>query len=241
MKSNWLTTGLGPGFEWKEEPGGLEAVIGEPNFTAVWWLEGAVRAARSVARVVLQGGSATGFLVGPDTFMTNNHVFENAADARTAKLQFNYRKLADGTDAPVDEWTCDPDALFYTNPALDYSIVKVKPKGGKKAAEVWGFFNPRHGERIRFNERVNIIQYPQGRHQEIAFRDNKVRAVKDNFVQYQTDTDYGTSGSPVLDDRFNVVALHNQRVPDPKHPERYYRNQGFLIAAILADAGNRLP
>lgn len=241
MKSDWLSTGVGPGFEWKEEPGVLEAVIGEPNFKAVWWLERAVDAARSVARVVLQGGSATGFLVGPDTFMTNNHVFESAQDARTAKLQFNYRKLANDSEAPVDEWVCDPDALFHTNPALDYSIVKVKPKGGKKAGEVWGAFDLRHGEKVHANERVNIIQHPQGRHQEIAFRDNKVRAVKDTFVQYLTDTDYGTSGSPVLDDWFRVVALHNQRVADPKNPQKYYRNQGFLISAILADAGPRLP
>ena len=240
MKSDWLSTGVGPGFAWEEQPG-LEAVVGEPNFKAVWWLENAVRAARSVARVVLQGGSASGFLVGPDTFMTNNHVFESAEDARTAKLQFNYRKLADGKDAPVDEWSCDPDALFHTNPALDYSIVRVKPKKGKKAGRVWGSFNLRHGQKVRVNDPVNIIQHPQGRHQEIAFRDNRVRAVKDTFVQYLTDTDYGTSGSPVLDDWFNVVALHNQRVADPKKPDRFYRNQGFLITAILADAGKRLP
>jgi endonuclease G len=241
MKAQWVSTGVGPGFEWNEQGATLEAVIGEPNFKAIWWLESAVRAARSVARVVLQGGSATGFLVGPDTLMTNHHVFESAADARTATLEFNYRQLADGAAAPADEWKCDPDAMFRTNPALDYSIVKVKPKAGQNAGDVWGAFNLRHGRTIRFNDRVNIIQHPQGRYQEIAFRDNKVKAVKGTFVQYLTDTDYGTSGSPVLDDWWNVVALHNQRVPDPKDPQRFHRNQGFLIPAILADAGDLIP
>ena len=65
--------------------------------------------------------------------------------------------------------------------------------------------------------------------------------VDDEKVQYVTDTDYGTSGSPVLDDWFNVVALHNQRVRDPNNPGRYHRNQGYSISAILSDAGTLIP
>ena len=83
-----------------------------------------------------------------------------------------------------------------------------------------------HGVSVNQNQRVNIIQHPQGRFQEIAFRDNQVKAVGENYLQYLTDTDYGTSGSPVPDDWFNVVALHNQRVPDPSNPHRWHRKSG---------------
>ena len=82
------------------------------------------------------------------------------------------------------------------------------------------------------SQRVNIIQHPKGRYKEIVFRDNQVRAVEPPLVQYITDTDYGSSGSPVLDDWFNVVALHNQRVRDPQSPYRWHRNQGYLINEI---------
>jgi endonuclease G len=75
---------------------------------------------------------------------------------------------------------------------------------------------------------------------QIAFRDNQVRAVNGSTVQYLTDTDYGTSGSPVFDDYFNVIALHNQRVPDPNNPYRWYRNQGFRIEHILDDIGTEI-
>ncbi len=249
MKSHWIMSGAPPaGFKWVggATAGGdagpfVEAVIDEPNFKAIWWLESAIEASRSVARVKLGAGSATGFLVGPDVFMTNNHVFENEQDARNAKLQFNFRMLADENPAQRDEWQCDPDDMFKTNPALDYSIVRVKKKGGKNAGDVWGSFNIRHGVTVHENQRVNIIQHPQGRFQEIAFRDNQVRAVANDFIQYVTDTDYGTSGSPVFDDWFNVVALHNQRVRDPANPNRWYRNQGYRVEAILADAGNLIP
>lgn len=249
MKPHWIFSGTSPGgFQWT---GGatvradtrmpVEAVIGEPNFKSIWWLELALEAAHSVARVKLPAGSATGFLIAPDLFMTNNHVFENAEDARTARLQFNYRLLASGDLAPRDEWECDPDGLFHTNPDLDYSLVRVKRKDGKAAGDVWGVLDLRHGVTVQPNQRVNIIQHPQGRFQEIAFRDNQVKDVQDRYIQYLTDTDYGTSGSPVFDDWFNVVALHNQRAPDPNDPHRWYRNQGFRVEAILADAGGYIP
>lgn len=249
MKAHWVASGYSStGFTWKggntvdRETGSvLEALIGPANFKAIWWLEAAVNASRSVARVKLPNGSATGFLVGTDVFMTNHHVLEDETDARNAILQFNYRLLASGEIAPYDEWTCDPDDLFKTNPNLDYSIVRVKGKNGQSAGEAWGYFNLRHGSNIVENQRVNIIQHPQGRFKEIVFRDNQVKAIEDEFIQYITDTDYGSSGSPVFDDWFNVVALHNQRVQDPNNPNRWYRNQGYRIEAILFDAGTLIP
>lgn len=249
MKTHWIMSGSPPeGFEWRggdtirsDFSARVEAVIGPPNFKATWWLESAVKAARSVARVKLPAGSATGSLISPDIFMTNNHVFENKNDAKIATLQFNYRLLRDGDVAPKDEWKCDPDDLFKTNKELDYTIVRVKKKDEGKAGDKWGFLNLRNGASIHVNQRANIIQHPQGRFQEIAFRDNQVKAVQDDYIQYLTDTDYGTSGSPVFDDWFNIVALHNLRVADPANSTRWYRNQGTRVIAILNDAGDLIP
>ncbi len=249
MKTQWVKNGSLPGgFDWKGgktvDPSSgtrMEAVIDEPNFKEIWWLELALNASRSVARVRLPNGSATGFLISQDLFMTNHHVLEDEIDAGNARLQFNYRMQANDMQAEMDEWQCDPKTLFKTNPNLDYSIVKVASKDGKKAGDRWGHFNLRHGVSVRENQRVNIIQHPQGRFKEIAFRDNQVRLVEDSFIQYLTDTDYGTSGSPVCDDWFNVVALHNQRVRDPNNPSRWYRNQGYRIEAILEHAGISIP
>jgi len=245
MKPHWIISGTSSiGFSWiggttvHRDTGVLvEAVIGDPNFKALWWLQTALEASRSVARVKFPTGSATGFLVGADVFMTNNHVFEDKKDAKNAVLQFNYQLNADGSLAGHDEWKCDPDTMFKTNPNLDYSIVRVKKKNGKNAGDVWGFLNLKHGSSVVKNQRVNIIQHPQGRFKEIVFKDNQVKAVTDEYIQYVTDTDYGTSGSPVFDDWFNVVALHSQRVRDPNFPYKWYRNQGYRIEKIVSDAG----
>jgi len=249
MNSMWVISGVSPtGFEWKGgntinvSTGGLyEYVVGHPNFKNVWWLEKAIEASKRVCRIRMANGSATGFVISDDILITNNHVFGNKDDARSAKLQFDYRMHADGTASKVDEWKCDPDDMFKTNPSLDYSIVRVKKKNSKNVGSVRGKFDLRHGVSVSKNQRVNIIQHPQGRFQEIAFRDNQVKLVADKYIQYLTDTDYGSSGGPVCDDYFNVVALHNQRVADPSHPHRWYRNQGYLVEAILQDAGTLIP
>lgn len=251
MKTHWIINNGPPGgFRWEADSDSdqsssraLEAIIDDPNFKAIWWLQEATKAAKSVVRVKLTNGSATGFLVSSDILMTNNHVFETKRDARLATLQFNYQLNADGTAAPVDEWKCDPDDLFKTNPRLDYTIVRVKRRNGSTPGDSWSYHDLRHGVTVVVGQRVNIIQHPQGRFEEIAFRDNKVMAANKSksFIQYVTDTDYGTSGAPVFDDWFNVVALHNQRVRDPDDPRRWYRNQGFRIEAILADVGNAIP
>jgi endonuclease G len=249
MKAHWINSGVSQsGFKWiggdTVDPRSntkVEALIGEPNYKDIWWLELAIKRARSVARVKFPNGSATGFMVGPDLFMTNHHVFETKEDADLAIIQFNYRLLENEDLAPRDDWRCDSAGLFKTNPDLDYSLVRVKSKDGKRAGDVWGFLNLGHGAGVMVNQRVNIIQHPQGRFQEIAFRDNQVKAVENLFIQYLTDTEYGSSGSPVFDDWFNVVALHNQRVRDPANPDRWHRNQGYRVEAILADAGDIIP
>lgn len=244
MKTRWTELGASDeGFEWlgpdtNEIESGevLEATIGEPNFRRIWWLEEAVLAANKVARVRMPNGVATGFLVGENLFMTNHHVFEDEGDAANAKLQFNYRVSRDDSPSKVDEWLCDPDKGWTTNPDLDYSIVAVKKKGTKSAGVVYGFLDISKDLGLEVKQRVNIIQHPKGRYQEIAFRDNQVMAVIDDVVQYLSDTDYGSSGSAVFDDFFNIVALHNQRVEDPKNPGRWYRNQGYLIDKIYENA-----
>jgi len=254
MDQDLMQTGMSEeGFNWGGGPtvtataaavglGRAEAVLGPPNFKAIWWLDLAVKSARSVCRVAFDlGGTATGFLIGDDLLMTNHHVFGSADDAAAASLQFNYQMQADRvTIGPPDVWEPDPDR-FLANKDLDYAIVGVKPKEGKKVGEVWGYFQLNPDVRIVVNQRANIIQHPQGRTKEVAFRDNQIKFVDDTKIQYLTDTDYGTSGSAVLNDRFEVVALHNQRVPDPADPNRWYRNQGYRIKAILADVGGKLP
>ncbi len=240
MNISWINSGISKqGFNWKGGLGinpttnGLEtATIDQENFKQVWWLEAALIASKKVARIDLGNDFATGFMITEDILITNQHVFEYKDDAKNSKVQFNYHLKDWQTPSNPDNWECDVDKLFKSNEALDYAIVKLKDKGGKKAGRVWGYFDISRDIDLSVNDRANIIQHPDGRRKEIAFRENQVRHISDQFIQYLTDTDKGSSGSPVMDDWFNVVALHNQRVRDPQSSGRWYRNQGYRIDVI---------
>jgi V8-like Glu-specific endopeptidase len=56
-------------------------------------------------------------------------------------------------------------------------------------------------------------------------------------VQYITDTLPGSSGSPVFNDDWRIVALHHSggNIPEPSTNSIHFRNEGIRIGAILAD------
>jgi len=84
---------------------------------------------------------------------------------------------------------------------------------------------------------VNIIQHPAGRPKEISFQSNFVEYTGGNVVQYVTSTLNGSSGSPVFNDGWEVVALHHAggNIPEPTTQKRYFRNEGILAEKILFD------
>jgi V8-like Glu-specific endopeptidase len=84
------------------------------------------------------------------------------------------------------------------------------------------------------DDRVYIIQHPEGQPKKIAFQHNLIRAVEPELLQYWTDTEVGSSGSPVFDDSWNLVGLHHFAVPAPQGESTSMRNQGRLMSHVVA-------
>lgn len=65
------------------------------------------------------------------------------------------------------------------------------------------------------------------------------------MIWYHTGTFAGSSGSPVCDDRWNVVAIHCGASPSDAVPETKrmtsWVNRGVSTSAILADVEARHP
>lgn len=85
---------------------------------------------------------------------------------------------------------------------------------------------------------VNIIQHPKGELKRVAFRDNLVTDVADSALRYFTNTEHGSSGSPVCDDAWQVVALHRASsklatVTNFQGHDQAVANVGTPIRAIL--------
>lgn len=211
----------------------------------------------------------TGFLVGRDHLMTNNHVLPKVEEATDYIARFRYDRHIDLEDgnlqfSPVN-YALDAD-FFVSSPPnqLDYTLVKVKRKkvdikrglSFPSAGDNFGWLplfenddlisppanKEMFNQEVRTDgastnnkvnkaletvaslfglpgEPVNIIQHPRGRAKEIVFHSNRVQKISPKYIQYEADTDLGSSGSPVLNRQWQAVALHHAVLVEETAPD----------------------
>jgi V8-like Glu-specific endopeptidase len=217
----------------------LEKIIGAVStLVAITYLEKGLVRAKSVARVRrADGSSGTGFLTDGNVLITNNHVLPDIATSGEAIAQFNYQHTVEGLSAPMEEYRFLPRKLFKTSIADDWTAVRVEGSPAKK----WGTLKLEPAK-PKVGDHVNIIQHAGGGPKQISFFANVVVFVGEGRIQYLTDTLPGSSGSPVFDPEWNVVALHHSGgwLHEPNAPKKttYYRNEGILIDCIIAGLSN---
>lgn len=216
----------------------VERLLGANDLVGVAYLDLARAAARAVARVVLRDrrgrttGYGTGWLCSPRLLITNNHILTGPDDARTAAAEFDYELRPDGTLRDRMTLSLDPDTLFLTSEPLDYTIVAV---GGDTAPFGW---IPCFGgaDRNVLGEALSIIQHPSGEPKQVALRENRLVDRLPDFLHYETDTAPGSSGSPVFNDAWEVVALHHSGVPRTDAQGRVLRRDGRPTAPGDSDS-----
>ncbi|HEY9038987.1 MAG TPA: trypsin-like peptidase domain-containing protein [Roseovarius sp.] len=201
----------------------FEKISGGADFLPASFLYRGADAAASVCRINLPGGSGTGFLIATSNFiMTNNHVIADKDEARDAIAEFRFEE--GGVSLMV---SLDPDRFFVTSKDLDFTIV------GCNEPALDGF-DPipllRNPSTVTRGENVNIVQHPRGRPKEIAIHNNSVLRVKDKVIWYETDTEPGSSGSPVFNNTWDLVALHHAGWIEGGTTT----NEGVRIAAIVS-------
>ncbi|MFE7393932.1 endonuclease [Streptomyces sp. NPDC057582] len=197
---------------------GLERLIGRNNLTPVAFLEEGSLVSRSVGRVTISGpggGHGTGFMISPSLLLTNNHVLRSKEEAGRSVVAFGFQAGIDGRPLVPVVFQLEPQRFFVTHRDLDFSVVAVAERSAQAEALSsfgWLALSGAQGKVI-LGEFVNIIQHPRGEPKQIAVRENQVVDVLDQFLQYESDTDSGASGSPVFNDQWEVVALHHSAVP----------------------------
>ncbi len=74
-------------------------------------------------------------------------------------------------------------------------------------------------------------------------QNNFVAYADKQMLQYTTSTMPGSSGSPVFNDKFHVIAMHNSGgvLEEPSTKKCYMRNQGTTSIAILNDLKDNSP
>ena len=232
--------------DWKRplDSAQLEKITGKQStLMPIAFLELGLQRAKAIARMNLGArGSGTGFLIGDDLLLTNHHVLEDEAQARAAKAQFNYQQTASGLAATYDEYELDPDSpdgLFKTSADDDWTVVKVKPKQGIVPGSKWSALKVEEQD-PQIDDFTIIIQHPSGGPKQIALYHNVIVYIDPDkrVVQYLTDTEPGSSGSPVFDTNWNVIALHHSggwlREPGNDPKQTFYRNEGIHINTVIA-------
>jgi hypothetical protein len=255
-------------------PSALQKLVRERSaFVDVrtWRMHLAEREA-AVCRVELRAngmwrGMGTGFLVGPDLVMTNQHVvaplLTAPPDADGLRFRFDFFTGVDGAVSEgvlflpaTPEWLvassppsaaderADGELPEPTDDELDFALIRLaKPAGDLPV----GGDDPSVAGRRRGWLRVMtdaastslgdgaellVLQHPDGEPLKLAF--GSVTRLLARRVRYDTRTEEGSSGSPCLDAKLRLVALHH--AGDPRYPgmRRGDYNQGIPIQRIAA-------
>jgi len=203
---------------------GFERVLGKSDFHDINFIELALAVSRFVGRINIRrgpgrtAGFGTGFMVSPSLLLTNHHVLGARQEAAHSEVEFDYQHDRFGRLLPVVVYGLDPAAFFVTSEELDYTLVAVREQSVNGIAlrqYGWNRLIPDQGKAI-LGEALNIIQHPKGEPKQIVLRSNQLLDLPDHFAHYTSDTEPGSSGSPVFNDQWEVVALHHSGVPRMK-------------------------
>lgn len=199
-----------------------ERVISGDDTIDFNYLQKGVKAGRAVCRINIysqdgEEGFGTGFLIAPQILITNHHVIPDEQYASFSYAEFDYEKGSNDLPLSPKTFKFDVSKLFYTHEELDYTIVWVTEDSLAAFGKIQDFgylqLNPSLGKTKEGNF-VSIIQHPDGKMKKVALRQNEVTNLSlPKFIRYVTDTKSGSSGAPVFNDKWEVVALHHAGVP----------------------------
>jgi len=213
-------------------------------------------ACKSVGCVINTGGErlGTGFLVrgaslkealgDSPIFVTNAHVISetvpNAIPPKNALVTFEVESAQAGepknykvgevlfTSVPGDLGVC---CAWSEN--LDITIVRLEGLAPTaqplKLAGMLPLVDPK--------AKAYVIGHPRGSGLQISLQDSLLLDIDDEerLVHYRTPTDPGSSGSPVFNTRWEVMALHHggsRETPRLHGSGKYEANEGIALAAV---------
>lgn len=195
----------------------------------------------------------TGWLVAPDLILTNYHVIEKI-DKRIDSLtpvdilcRFDY----DGVQPGSGQRTCGvaENWLLAARPysqadlkanngtaaldELDFALIRLSQPVGNDVLSTGGVRGwievEANAPVLQRNDFVVIPQHPQGRTLELAFGSALQYNQPANRVQYNVNTDPGSSGSPCFDITLKPFALHHAQGPT----EKLNYNQAIPLRMII--------
>lgn len=222
------------------------------DFVSVSFLAKGAQVARSTGRVAFQNGSplGSGVLVAPGLFLTNHHVIEHPSQTERLVLEFDYETDLGGRPRPISRFRIDP-SVFITDgiEGLDFTLLAVGSMlDGNTPLSEFGL-SPLSdaANKHMLGEFANIVQHPQGRFKEVVLRENRLVSRLADCLHYVADTEPGSSGSPVYNSEWQMIALHHwggaqiQRRDAQGNLLPREINEGIRISSIVGFLREELP
>lgn len=156
-------------------------------------------AARSaVGRIESPKGTSigTGVLIGKNLLLTCDHIFSKS-QAKQAWVRFNYKSGSYDLDSDVFE--LDLDRAMRSG-QLDYALVRVKGEPRQRTANLIDAI-------LDSSQEIRLIHHPQGQHLVVSGLGQVVQ-VGDEYIDHNISTDEGSSGAPIFNRDWQLVAIH---------------------------------
>lgn len=230
------------------------AIIGpEADFLPTGFLLQGAQCAKAVALVREDGvPKGTGFLIGAGLFITCFHVLPDRQRAANYSVEFGYWQNEQDKISGSSLYALDADSFWLTSAEdrLDCTLVALGEQraGSASLAQLGAITLSDRADKHQLGMAVNIIQHPAGAPQQVALRDNYLLARGEegsaaaNVLHYTADTDEGSSGAPVFNDSWQLVALHHGAAQDESGT---LINEGIRVSALVdwlkAEAVNLEP
>lgn len=205
-----------------------EGVVDTDDFLHLDYFVKGITAAGSVGQIRRSDGMemGTGFICAPGMIITNNHVISSQGIARFSEIVFEI-----GASGSSGTASLDPDRFYFHSPKdkLDFTIVAMEEAAGQRLTDRLGWhpFKDAMGK-TALGRPVSIIQYPRGRGKQIVLHNSMlvdiarveekeiagdITPLENPYLWYTSDTKKGSSGSPVFNRNFEIIALHHAGVP----------------------------
>ncbi|MCG3266696.1 serine protease [Yoonia sp. I 8.24] len=200
----------------------FERLIGPTDdILSIEFLEQGLLAKRAVGRIWNGADDyATGFHVGLGIVMTAAHALPSDVTASDRVFQLDAEEHTLGPSSKIRDYAFVPQRFFYVNNEYDLALCAVEDFTGT-APDInsfgWHVLSQKD-EVIDPGHPVSVIHHPDGRAKSVTVHNSHFIQVSETkklerFCWYTGDTERGSSGAPVFDPRWQVVALHHSGVP----------------------------
>ncbi|MBB2671538.1 UNVERIFIED_ORG: V8-like Glu-specific endopeptidase [Rhizobium esperanzae] len=172
----------------------------------------------------------TGFRIGGDRVLTNHHVlFPHGQKAIRVNAHFGFDVDASGADLAVTPLDGTADSIVGEQQD-DWAVISVQSMDAR-----WPILPLTGLQAPRVGDAAFILQHPGGQRRSLGFVRNTITDVAEGTVKYITDTQPGSSGSPVLDQAGRLVALHHAggRPIEVAGMSPIAKNEGIRISRVI--------